>query len=447
MNRLIKIIFLALSLSIVFLTSILFYRALVVFKPCQHEIQPLNNRTRIKVTDDMLNTISHALKFKTVSYTRENQNLDVKIEYVKFIREKFNDLEEYDFVTLHLINNSLLYEVKGKDQSLKPYMLAAHFDVVPAESEQWKYDPYSGEVKDGYINGRGTMDCKGSMLSQLEAIRLYLSHHGQPERTIYLSYGHDEEISGYDGARNIAKFLKDIELEYVLDEGSMVIEDIFPSIRPAAAVGVGEKGYVSVKFSVNVTGGHSSMPTNEQAIYILSEALVRLRKNKQPSLLRSEETTIILESLGSNLDFSSRFLLTNTWLFAPFIEMMFSKNAQMDTMQRTTTAITMFNSGIKENVLPSYAEFIINHRVHNAQSCKEVVDYDVKVVADERIKCEVLRCNEPSHISQMNSTGYQLIKHVTKQIYPESTVIPTIMPAMTDSRYYNVSTKNIYKYF
>lgn len=121
------------------------------------------------------------------------------------------------------------------------------------------------------------MDFKASMICQLESIRLFLKNTGQPERTIYLAYGHDEEISGRNGAQHIADYLKNTQLEYVLDEGTMIIEDIFPALKkPAALIGIAEKGFLTVKFSVNITGGHSSMPNNDNsALYILSEAITR----------------------------------------------------------------------------------------------------------------------------------------------------------------------------
>ena len=121
------------------------------------------------------------------------------------------------------------------------------------------------------------MDNKASMVSQLEAVRLFLNHSGQPQRTIFLAYGHDEEISGRQGAARIAAFLGETQLEFVMDEGSMVIEDLFAELeRPSACIGVAEKGYMTVRFWVNVTGGHSSMPDNDNsAVFILSEAVSR----------------------------------------------------------------------------------------------------------------------------------------------------------------------------
>lgn len=207
-------------------------------------------------------------------------------------------MENYPFVKLEVINNySLLYKIQGTNTSLKPYLLAAHFDVVPADPTNWSHDPFMAKIDDEFLYGRGTMDDKASMLSQLEAIRVFLAKSKQqPKRTIYLAYGHDEEITGLNGAGQIAEHLGNISLEYVLDEGTMVIDELFPgSTQPTALIskyqlnvkynacyliiiikGVAEKGYLTIKFYVNVTGGHSSMPSSENSsINILSQAITR----------------------------------------------------------------------------------------------------------------------------------------------------------------------------
>lgn len=191
---------------------------------------------------------------------------------------EFVSIEKHSFVTFTLINEySILYKVQGKNPSLNPYLLAAHLDVVPVIEEEWQYAPFGEINSDGFIYGRGTMDDKGSMISQLEAVDRYLQKFGQPQRTFYLAYGHDEELSGEQGAKNIARHLGNITLEYVLDEGTLIIEDIFPELgKPVALISIADKGYLTIKFTVNTTGGHSSMPDNKNsAIFILAEAITK----------------------------------------------------------------------------------------------------------------------------------------------------------------------------
>jgi carboxypeptidase PM20D1 len=171
----------------------------------------------------------------------------------------------------------MLYTIRGKNESLDAYLLAAHYDVVPVDEDEWTHKPFEAHIVDNFIYGRGMLDDKSSMIAQLEAVTAFLKHHGQPTRTLYLAFGHDEELSGEQGARLMAKHLGDLKLEYVLDEGTLIVEDIFPGLdRAVALIGIADKGYLTVKFSMNTTGGHSSFPDDSHsAIYALSQAIVK----------------------------------------------------------------------------------------------------------------------------------------------------------------------------
>ena len=193
---------------------------------------------------------------------------------------EFAELESHKFVHLEIVNElSMLYRIEGTEKSLKPYLLAAHIDVVPANGvdDNWTFDPFGAEIHDGHIYARGTMDDKQCMVSILEAVTLYLRKNPQPKRTFYLAFGHDEEISGYNGAFKMAEMLKGVEFEYVVDEGTLVIDNVLSSVKkPMAAIGIADKGYLTVKYFVNVTGGHSSMPNAaNSALFIIANALNR----------------------------------------------------------------------------------------------------------------------------------------------------------------------------
>jgi carboxypeptidase PM20D1 len=122
-----------------------------------------------------------------------------------------------------------------------------------------------------------TLDDKSSMIGQLEALHHFIARHGQPRRSLFLAYGHDEEVSGTQGASAIARFLGNVSLEYVIDEGTMIIEDLLKGMKkPVGLISVADKGYMTVKFYVNTTGGHSSVPSDDQSpIFILAESVNR----------------------------------------------------------------------------------------------------------------------------------------------------------------------------
>jgi carboxypeptidase PM20D1 len=163
-------------------------------------------------------------------------------------------LEDYEFLKFEYVNRSLFYTIQGSNSTLKPYLLAAHFDVVGVENN-WDHDPFEANIVDSFVYARGALDDKSSMLAQLEAVKIFLKKYGQPRRTFYLAYGHDEEKNGFEGAFNMAQKIKNIELEYVLDEGLMIVENILENFpKPSALISIAEKGYLTIKFTVDTLG-------------------------------------------------------------------------------------------------------------------------------------------------------------------------------------------------
>ena len=348
-KKLQKLIVLIFIVFVIFFSALI-YKAYVINQPCKHNLEKINDSNRIKVTDQQIKRLQEALRFKTVSFSHLSQNISAIVDYGTFIRKEFRDLETYPYVNFKFINNySILYEIKGIRDDLKPYLFAAHFDVVPANAQEdkWTHEPFEANIDEGFIYARGTIDDKSSMLAQLEALRIFLKSNGQPQRTIFLAYGHDEEVMGLEGAKIMSDLLSNVNLEYVLDEGTMVIEEVFPELkRPISYISIAEKGYLTIKFYVNVTGGHSSMPDDqESAIYICSEAISKLKANKIPSRLGYGPEKHILEGLAVYFGFLNRIVMSNSWFFKPILEWNFSKLPSTDAVLRTTTAVTMFNSG------------------------------------------------------------------------------------------------------
>ena len=204
-----------------------------------------------------------AVQFKTLAYP-EHEKIDENtfLGLHRMLQTLYPQVHAK--LTREVINDySLLYTWKGKDPELKPIMLTAHIDVVPAdegEASGWIHPPFSGEVVDGSVWGRGTQDDKHSVIGILEAVEYLLKEGYQPERTVYLGFGHDEEIGGVNGAAAIADLLESrgVQLGCLLDEGGSVLESFLPGVdTPAAMIGISEKGYISLKLSVEIDGGHS----------------------------------------------------------------------------------------------------------------------------------------------------------------------------------------------
>ena len=228
--------------------------------------------------------LAGSLRFKTISsHSDANLNADEFTKFHAYLEQRFPKV--HSTLKRELVGGlSLLYTWQGKDAAAKPIALMAHQDVVPVApgtESKWQAEPFGGEVKDGYVWGRGAWDDKANLISQLEAVEMLIASGFQPRQTVYLVFGADEEVGGLRGAVEIVKLLqqRNVKLDFVIDEGLLITDGIMPGLsKPAALIGIAEKGYMSVVMKVQATPGHSSMPPPKgtSAIAMMSAALRRL---------------------------------------------------------------------------------------------------------------------------------------------------------------------------
>src|SRR5947209_9033332 len=287
--------------------------------------------------------LAQAIKFQTVSFTAPAQvKTEEFLNFHKFLEETY-PLDHSKLNREAVADYSLLYTWKGTDESLKPLLLMAHQDVVPIEpgtEGRWTHPPFDGQIADGFIWGRGSLDDKGSMIGILEAVEMLLRENYQPRRTIYLAFGHDEEVGGPRGATAIAELLQSrgVELESVLDEGGAITEGFIKGLtKSAALVGTGEKGFMSVQLSVETEGGHSSAPPPQTAVGIVSAAIAHLEENPMPARVDGA-TEAMLGYLGPEMNFPQRVALANLRFFRPLILRQFASTPATNASIRTTTA-------------------------------------------------------------------------------------------------------------
>ncbi|CAH1239779.1 PM20D1 [Branchiostoma lanceolatum] len=427
----------------------------VTFPSYQTRPPPCNatDQDFIPATRDRLDRLAGAVTFRTISYEPGRGTPEELLKFIAFIGDSFPVLHSSPLVTREVVGNfSLLYRVEGSDSSLNPGLLAAHLDVVPVTEEPgWEAEPFSGQQKDGFVYGRGTIDDKHNVMGQLEALEFHLKRGHRPRRTLYLAYGHDEEVSGYYGAQKIGELLEDrgVKVEFVLDEGLTVTKGLVPGVaKKVAMVGVAEKGYLTVKLSVRMKGGHGSMPEKESAIGILSQAVANLERNPQPNLWGSGPERDLTEHLATEMSVLHRVVTSNLWLFTPVMRWVMTQKAGTNALSRTTTAVTRFNAGIKDNVIAPEAVATVNHRVHPKHTIQEVLDHDVKVINDPRVKVEVVESLVPAPVSPSGpeSPAYLAIQESIQQIYPDSLVAPSVMIGNTDTRHYWNLTSAIYRF-
>ncbi|HLK31188.1 MAG TPA: M20/M25/M40 family metallo-hydrolase [Puia sp.] len=404
------------------------------------------------ISDSAVRHMSEAVQIKTISYA-DSLPVDTS-EYMKF--RKFLE-RAYPLVHQKLPRQifnqfSYLFTWEGKNKNLKPYVIMAHMDVVPVEeatANKWTVAPFSGAIKDSMIWGRGVVDDKGCVIPIFEAAEDLLRQNFQPERTIYLSFGHDEEISGSHGAKAIAEWFREqnIHPELVLDEGGEITVENFSELkRPIAAIAVAEKGYLSFQLSVEKTGGHSSMPEKETAIDILAKALVKLREKQMPFKM-SEPMAALLKRVGPGLPFSERMALANQWLFMPLLKKEFEKGHITNSLFHTTIVPTVFNSGIKDNVIPTIATAIVNCRNLPGDSQADVIAFMKEQINDDRVNIIPEKINtDASPITSIDSAAFKKVEAISYQVMPDIVPVPFLLMGGTDSRHFDAVSNGVVKF-
>lgn len=398
------------------------------------------------------NRLASAIKCATISSSES---------YDSSSFQQLLDLIDSSYSSFHTETEKILlndfgqiYKWNGRNSHLKPILLIAHSDVVPiASPKEWDFDPFSGAIDQQYVLGRGALDDKLSVMGLLEAANILIDLAYTPERSIYFAFGQDEEVGGQNGAISIARYFADqgIEFEYILDEGSVVLEEALPSIEePVALIGIAEKGYLSLELNVQTNaGGHSSMPPKETSIGILSKAIHQLESNPFPSKIEGV-TGQLFEYAGPEMNFINKLLFSNLWLFGPIIKSQLAKSNTTNAIIRTTTAATMINAGVAENVLSPSARAVINFRILPGESKVSVINSVKSIIDDPQVAVSILgeedKHSEPSAIADINSFGYKVLEKTCREIFKEVVVAPSLVIATTDSRHYTGLSENVFRF-
>ncbi|MBP1761222.1 MAG: family metallo-hydrolase [Firmicutes bacterium] len=401
--------------------------------------------------DQASHRLADAIKFRTISYRDPG-----KFDYSQF--EEFHSYLKTSFPLVHQtlrlekVNQySLLYTWQGTDNSLKPVILAAHFDVVDIERDtlsQWQHAPFSGDISAGKIWGRGARDNKSQVMAILEAVEYMLKNGVTPKRTIILAFGHDEEVLGTNGAQKIAELLKsrNIVPECVIDEGGAVVENTIPGLKgKTALIATAEKGYLTLELSINKESCHSAEPEKQTTIGIICEAIVKLQNNPFPATLHYVEPTL---SYGiANMDFPYNVVFSNLWLTGGIVEKVLLQDNASAAMLRTTIAPTIIEGGYQDNVLPASAKAIINIRLLPGESVEHAIAKVAKTIDDPNIHIKRIGfSNVAPSPSPTYSQSFIILCRTIKQIFPDTVCIPWMTTGGTDSKHYAVLTPYIYRF-
>ena len=417
------------------------------FKSTQIEVPTADP---IATPDGAINRITEAISYRTISYQDKEDFDSTQFQlFNEFLLKSYPLIHER---CEHKVFNkySHLFKWEGKNPNLDPVVLMGHHDVVPiASMALWSVHPFDEGVKNDTIYGRGALDDKGSLISIIEAVEQLMSQGYQPNRTVYLSMGHDEEISGPLGATYIADYLEsqNIKAAFVLDEGgARVSGDMLGVSQEVALIGIAEKGFLSLELVVNMAGGHSSSPGPETSIDVLAAAVSQLKQNP-PKAYISDVLDAYLDKIGPAMNFRSKIAIANRDIMGSILINQMAKIKSGNAMVRTTTAPTIFEAGIKDNVIPTSARAIVNFRIIPGEDISTVVNHVKQTINDERINIEVMEgSSNPSAVSPVDNAAYAAIEKSVKEIFPTVLTSPNLVIGGTDSRHYGAVSSNIYRF-
>jgi carboxypeptidase PM20D1 len=425
------------------------YRAKTLYVDQQYHPQKQTNRVAVD-QEKVLANFSKAIQIPTISrdypapvipepFLAFHQHLQISFPRVHQLAER-EVINEY----------SLVYKFQGSDSTLKPVLFMGHMDVVPVDEatrDKWIHDAFAGVVENGKIWGRGALDDKATVMALMEAMELSLKEGKQPKRTLYFAFGHDEEIGGSQGAKNIAEYFVKLGLsfEFVLDEGGAILKDYIQNVSQSVGIiGIAEKGFMNIRLIAERPGGHSSMPPENTGPGILAAAIVKLEQNKFPATLRY--TNLTFDAIGSYADFKTRFAMANQWFTAPLIKKKLLADHSKAAGLRTTTAVTMMKGSSKSNILPTQASVVVNFRILPGETWETVLARVKNIVNDERVGFEVFMKNNPSKVSGTDSKGYKWISQTIREFEPDTLVAPYLVMGGTDSKYFYLLTDSVYRF-
>ena len=380
--------------------------------------------------------LSKLIKFETVS-SRENKDITKFLEFHKLLRETYPNF--FNTVECENFDGSLLLKWKGTDPSLKPVMLMNHHDVVEASGE-WTYPAFSGEIADGKVWGRGTLDTKGGLAMMLQAAEELIKEGFTPKRDTYFVTACTEEVGG-EGGDAISRALQERNMTFhmVLDEGGMIMYDpIGGADGTFAMIGVGEKGYLDLKFIAKSNGGHASAPAKDTPLVRLGKFMAEADKAECFEVKMSDTVKEMLTRFSPTMSGVMKMACGNVNAFEPVLKKVMPMISPAGAaLLRTTLAFTMAKGSDGTNVIPQEAWVVGNMRFSHHQGKKASIEaisnlakkYDIEtIVTDDGIE---------SDIADFKGEAFKFIEKAVNEIFPEYKPVPYIMNAASDSRYFN----------
>lgn len=402
---------------------------------------------------------SQAIQIKTISNRDETKtDFNEFIKFHEFLKSTYPHVHS-EMIVEKISKASLLFTWKAKKQNEnEPFAIIGHMDVVPVEKEtieDWKYPPFSGHNDGTMIWGRGANDMKCHIIGLMEALEDLIISGFEPDRDIYICFGHNEEaqLSEGSGARAVAATLKSrgIKFDMLLDEGGAIIDKAPLGTKvPIAAIGLAEKGYANIEVIASAPGGHAAQPSKNTAINNLAKFITYAHDNPLPvNIIDTVSGTI--KSLGNIVGGILGWVLKNIWFTKPILKNKLRANNMTGAMIYTTTVPTIINAGTAANVLPQKASVNYNCRMLPGENIQTILDHfkniAEKLNLSDTLEFKVLVDSPSPMETDINSPNHNLIKDVLADMDNTIKPIPYLVTGATDSREYVQVAKEIFRFY
>jgi carboxypeptidase PM20D1 len=339
------------------------------------------------------------------------------------------------------IEGALLLKWKGADSSRLPVMFMNHHDVVPARADQWKYPPFSGEVAEGKIWGRGTLDDKGGLWAMLQAADELAAAGFVPERDIYFETNCNEETFG-EGAKAIASRLYDqgIRFDMIFDEGGDIVREPISGAKGTfAMVGVGEKSVVNLKFTARSTGGHASAPEKNTPLVRLGKFMAYVDSHQVFDVDMPPAVAEMLKVIAPYMGAAGKITGKADKYKKALGKLMPLLGPTPGAMVSTTIAFTMTGGGEAVNVIPGEAWVIGDMRCSHHQGQAGSIAAITKVAEKFGLETEVIQQEPESRLADFNGEAFRLASEAVMETIPGvDACAPYIMTGGSDSRFFDI---------
>ena len=387
------------------------------------------------------------VRCRTVSYVDPEKEDDAEFEKLISLLPKLYPHVFRACTMQRMEDRALLFRWPGRSRE-DPRVFMAHYDVVPVTEDGWSKPPFEAIVEDGVLWGRGSLDTKVTFNGVLYAADHLIAEGFVPEHDCWFAFSGGEEINGPGAAHIVRWFVENgVRPSLVLDEGGAVVEGVFPGVsQPCCLIGIAEKGQVNLKYTVRSDGGHASAPKPHTPVGILAAACRRVEDHPFPSHL-TVPVREMFDTLGRHSSFLYRVIFANLWCFRGVLDgICKSSGGELNALMRTTVAFTQFTGSEAANVIPPEASMVSNIRLNPMDSVDSAVAHIRRIVGNDDIELEPMKTMEPSPISVVRCTEWDMVADAAADTWRGSLVSPYLMIQCSDSRHYRDLSDRVYRF-